>query len=263
MHLDASVGAYWIAGFGAACSEALDGPAYLFAIHGNEIAGVSGREGAGGGRLVVRGGVVEDGCVAALGCNDLQPRFVGVSAAEYFVGQGGSLFGGGGTSGEMEHPAGEDVGEFDEVGGHGMPVLLHDVDALPDFDPVAGEAAERLVHAGEERDGARVGGFAGLHHKLGEIFRLFIGRHEGPGADFDIENESVEALGEFLAHDTGGDEEGRFDGAGVVAQGVENAVGWDEFRSLADESGAAFFQSQEELVERELGVEAGDGFEFV
>ena len=65
-------------------------------------------------------------------------------------------------AGEVEHPSGENVGETDEIGGHGMAVLFHDVDALPDFDPVAGEAAEGLVHGGEERDGAGAGGFAGL-----------------------------------------------------------------------------------------------------
>jgi hypothetical protein len=42
VHLDASVGANWVAGFGAACSEALDGPAYLFAVHGCEVAGLRG-----------------------------------------------------------------------------------------------------------------------------------------------------------------------------------------------------------------------------
>ena len=73
-------------------------------------------------------------------------------------------------AGEVEHPAGEDVGEFDEVGGHGVAVLLHDVDALPDLDPVAGEAAEGLVHGGEESGGAGAGGFAGLDHEFGEEF---------------------------------------------------------------------------------------------
>ncbi len=76
-----------------------------------------------------------------LGCDDLQPGVVGGAAAENFVGEGGSEFGSSGVSGEMEHPAGEDVRELDEIGRHGMPVLLHDVDALPYLDPVAGEAA--------------------------------------------------------------------------------------------------------------------------
>ena len=120
MHLDAGVGGDGVAGFGAACSEALDGPAYLFAVHGGEIAGGWGGEGAGGGGFVVGGGVFEDGGVAALGFDDVEPRFVGGAAAEDFVGELCALFGCGGLAGEVEHPAGEDVGEFDEVGGHGV-----------------------------------------------------------------------------------------------------------------------------------------------
>ena len=57
---------------------------------------------------------------------------------------------------------------------------------------------------------------------------VFVGGHEGAGAGFDVEDEGVEVFGEFLAHDAGGDEVGGLDGAGVVAQGVEDAVGGDE-----------------------------------
>ena len=92
---------------------------------------------------------------------------------------------------------------------------------------------------------------------------MLVGGHEGAAADFDVEDEGVEVFGEFFAHDAGGDEEGGFDGAGVVAEGVEDAVGGDEVRGLADEGCAAFFEGEEELVEGELSVEAGDGFELV
>ena len=39
VHLDAGLGGDRVAGFGAACPEPLDGPAYLFAVHGGEVAG--------------------------------------------------------------------------------------------------------------------------------------------------------------------------------------------------------------------------------
>ena len=149
-----------------------------------------------------------------------------------------AVFRAGHLIGEVEHPAGEDVGELDEVGRHAVAPVLHDVYALPDLDPVAGEAAEGLVHAGEECDGAGVAGFAGLDHEFGELFGFFVGRHEGAGADFDVENEGVEVLGELFAHDAGGDEVGGFDGAGVVAERIEDAVGGDDVRGLADEGGA-------------------------
>ncbi len=50
----------------------------------------------------------------------------------------------------------------------GWRLASHDVDALPHLDPVAGEAAEGLVHAGEKSHGAGAGGFAGLDHELCE-----------------------------------------------------------------------------------------------
>ena len=49
----------------------------------------------------------------------------------------------------------------------------------------------------------------------------------------------------------------------MVAESVEDAVGWDEARGLADEGSAALFESEKYLVEGELRVEARDGFEFV
>jgi len=70
VRLDAGLCADGVAGFGAACSEALDGPAYLFAVHGGEVAGGWGCEGAGCGGFVVGGGIFEDGNVAVLRCDD-------------------------------------------------------------------------------------------------------------------------------------------------------------------------------------------------
>ena len=66
-HLDAGVRGDGVAGFGAAGSEALDGPAYSFAVHRGEVTGGWGGERASGGGLVVGRGVFEDGDVAVLG----------------------------------------------------------------------------------------------------------------------------------------------------------------------------------------------------
>src|SRR6202011_3165756 len=122
----------------------------------------------------------------------------------------------------------------------------HNVDALPYFDPVAGEAPEGLVHGGEQRHGAGSGEGAGLDHEVGEVAGVVVGLHECSAAGLDVENEGVEGLGEFLAHNAGGD-----------------AVGGDEGGGLADEGGSAGLEGIEELLEGELGVEAGDGFEVV
>jgi len=49
----------------------------------------------------------------------------------------------------------------------------------------------------------------------------------------------------------------------VVAHGVEDAVGGDQLRRLADHSSVRFAQDLGHADEAELGVEAGDGFQFV
>jgi hypothetical protein len=83
-------------------------------------------------------------------------------------------------------------------------------------------------HGGEEGDGAGAGGSPVCDHEFGELQGFLVGGHEGAAAGLDVEDEGVEAFGELLAHDAGGDEVGRFDGAGVVAKGVEDAVGGDQ-----------------------------------
>jgi len=155
VHLEAGVGADWIAGVEAAGSEALDGPAYFRAVHGTKVAGGFGFEDAGGFGFVEGGGVsiaFHDGDVAAVGLDDFEEGFEGCSRVEDVVGEGCACFGGVGVTGEVEHPTGEDVGEVDEIGGARVAVLLHDVDALPHLDPVAGEAAQGFFHSGEESD---------------------------------------------------------------------------------------------------------------
>jgi len=144
-------------------------------------------------------GIVKDGDVAALVGYYSDPRFEGCAAEEDLVGELRAFLGSGGVTGEVEHPAGEDVRELDEIGGHGVAILntmrAHDVDALPDLDPVTGEAAEGLVVVSEQGDGACAGGFAGLDHELGEELRLLVGGHEGAAAGFDVEDQGVEVFG--------------------------------------------------------------------
>ena len=138
----------------------------------------------------------------------LEEVFVGGAVGEELVGEEGAGFGGWGFAAEVEHVAGEDGRELDEVGGHGVADAFEDVDALPDFDPVAGEAAEGLVHGGEEGNGAGAGELSGFDHEAGEELGVVVFGHEGAGAGFYVEHEGVEACGELLAHDAGGDEVG-------------------------------------------------------
>ena len=128
---------------------------------------------------------------------------------------------------------------------------------------MAGHAAERLVHVGDEGDNFFAHALACFDHDFGKDDGIFFALHEGAGAGFNVENERVDAFGEFLAHDGGADEADIFDGGCGVAKRVDFFVGRSDFRGLADEAHAAFLEHAAELFERKIYVEAGDGFEFI
>src|ERR1700676_1718980 len=128
---------------------------------------------------------------------------------------------------------------------------------------MAGHAAERLVHVGNERDNFFAHTHAGFHHEFRQQHGIFFALHKGAGTSFNIENESVDAFGKFFAHDGGADEADIFDGGGRVAEGVDFFVGRGDFRGLANEAHTAFAENAEKFFEREIHVEARDGFEFV
>ena len=72
------------------------------------------------------------------------------------------------------------------------------------------------------------------------------------------------ALGDLLAHDRGGDERDRLDGAGHVAQGVELAVGGRQARTRRRRSTAPTSSSWASIsVVGEAGTPAGDRLELV
>ena len=102
--------------------------------------------------------------------------------------------------------------------GERVAAVLHDVDALLHLQPISSETPDGLGVVGEEGDGASAGAAVPVFdHEAGEDTRVLVRLHEGAGAGFDVENESIEALGELLGHDAGSDEVGGFDRGGVVA----------------------------------------------
>ena len=77
---------------------------------------------------------------------------------------------------------------------------------------------------------------ADADHRLRETARIHLLLHEGAVADFDIEHQRVDALGQFLRHDGRSDQRNRFHRAGNVAERVEALIGGSDFVSLADEA---------------------------
>ena len=87
--------------------------------------------------------------------------------------------------------------------------------------------------------------------------------HKGAGADLDVQQQRVHALGQLLAHDGGGNQRDAFDGAGGVTEGVNLAVGRDQLLGLPDHGAAGAAHCFLELLDGEFGVEAGNGFQLV
>src|ERR1700719_3190922 len=203
--------------------------------------------------------LIDDAVITALQANPLLKLFLGLAACDHGLRQLAAFFDAFGAVAKEEHPCGEFQTQFAKIGGA---ATTQDVDALDDFVGVTGGAAERLVHIGDERDNFLSHALSGFDHHLGKVDSVFFALHESAGADFDVENESVDAFGEFLAHDGAADETDIFDGAGGVAQGIDFLVRRSDFFGLADEAHAAFSQHAAELRERKIHVEAGDGFEL-
>lgn len=134
---------------------------------------------------------------------------------------------------------------------------------LHHFEGVADGVAQRLAHIGDEGLHALVHAAANAHHHLRQAAGVDLLFHEGAAADFDVEHQRVDALGQFLRHDGGGNQGNGFHGGGDVAQGVEFAVGGRQPVGLADEAEAQFGELFFEFLGGEAGAEAGDGFEFV
>ena len=120
-----------------------------------------------------------------------------------------------------------------------------------------------MIHVGNQRGHLLAHALAGFHHQLGQVRGILLVLHEGAGTGFYVENQSVDALGELLAHDGRANQEWALDGAGDVAQRVELSIGRSNLGGLADHGAAAGFQNSTELRDRQIHVEAGDCFKLV
>src|SRR6202142_3718996 len=204
--------------------------------------------------------VVHDKRIAPLQADDFAKGIAGATGGDHLRGELLPFRNRFHAAAQDEHPRGEFVAQFAKVG---RALAVQNFEHLFNLERVADFAAERLVHVCDERDNFFAHALAGLDHQFREIFGIGGLLHERAAAGLHIEHERVDSLRHLFAHDGGADQEGAFDGRGDVAQGVELLIGGGDLRRLADQRAAALFEYPAKLGEREIYVEAGDGFELV
>ena len=73
---------------------------------------------------------------------------------------------------------------------------------------------------------------ANIDHDLGEFTGFIRSRHERTASHFDIQNNAVGSSGDFLAHNTAGDEGQTGNRASDITKGIEFAIGWRKIMRL-------------------------------
>ena len=128
---------------------------------------------------------------------------------------------------------------------------------------IADHISQRLVHIGDERHDVFAHALAGFNHKFGKKSGILFALHKRAGTGLHVEHQRVNAFRKFLTHDRSADQMRTFDGASHVAQRVEFAISWCDFRRLADHGAATGFQYAAKFRDGKIHVEAGDGLKLV
>ena len=95
---------------------------------------------------------------------------------------------------------------------------------LPDLQGIADGIPEHLVHVGDDRARGKSGAVCGAHDAVRQLARAGHFGHEGAVAGLDVHHQPVEAGGELLREDRGGDQRYGVDGRRNVADGVQPPV---------------------------------------
>ena len=125
--------------------------------------------------------------------------------------------------------------------------------ALADLDRVAGRVAEALAHLGEQGRGRQARAVGDADDAAGQGLGALVRRHEGAGAGLDVHDQRLQAAGELLGQDRGGDQRDALDRRGDVADGVEAAVGGREIVGLADDGAASLADDLAQTVRGRAG----------
>ena len=123
--------------------------------------------------------------------------------------------------------------------------------------------AERLLHAGHERERGAIREPADLDHRLRQLDAALQVVHDRAAAGFHVQHDRACAGGDFLGHDRGDDQRQAVDRAGHVAQRVERLIGRGEVGGLSDDGHTDFAHLPDKPVHRDIDARAGDALDLV
>ena len=211
VHLDAGSRLHRVLLAGPTGAQAPSGDAHGVRVETRQHAG-----GAGAHLVPLRGDRQRGVGVTALGRDHPAPHVHGPTVGQ----RGGDVLAP--APGGVQHLLGEAHGELDDVGGTAAGEHL---DRLTHLEGVAGGEAERVdmsVRSATVLTPASVPRSTIVRASSVASSRVFM---KAPLPTLTSSTSAPGALGDLLAHDRGGDERDRLDGAGDVAQRVELLVG--------------------------------------
>ena len=136
---------------------------------------------------------------------------------------------------QMNHPACQAQGELTQVFISRRGIAAQQFNTLGNLDPIAGSAAKGLAHVGHQGHSARSRSFSRRHHERCQELCIGALAQEGARARFNIQHQGIQSRGQLLTQDRRTDQPGTLDGSGAIAQGVEDTIGGNQRRRLADD----------------------------
>ena len=144
----------------------------------------------------------------------------------------------------MQHPTREFEAELAQILWSFAAQDLHHFDHLK---RIADHASQRLIHIRDESHHLLAHSLTGFNHEFGEKGGIFFTFHERAGAGLYVEDERVNALRKFLAHDGRADQIRTFHGSGHIAQCVKLAIGGSDFGSLTNHGATTGLRARGEI----------------
>ena len=137
------------------------------------------------------------------------------------------------------------------------------LDGLTHFQRIAHRVAQGLFHSGNQRSDFAPRTRANGDHQPGQdtgVVQIF---HKSAPTTLHIQHNRIRTRGQFLAHNTGGDERQAGHSAGHIPQGIEPFVGWGQIGRLPGNDQTDLPQLLTETFFTQLRRPAADTLQFV